>query len=103
MILQTGYFFQCYSVNCPSRFQNIVIMERQTPNDRRTKGYILMRAIMDYGMGVIIMGVGVFFAFAPRLGYNMDMGDAYRYLLSGIFIVYGGWRIYRGYKKNYFR
>ena len=78
-------------------------MENQNPDDRRSKGYILMRSIMDYGMGVIILGVGVFFAFAPKLGYNFDMSNLYRYAFAGLFILYGGWRIYRGYQKNYFR
>jgi hypothetical protein len=76
-------------------------MENETP-DRRTKGYILMRTIMDYGMGIIIFGVGVFFAFAPKLGFNFNMSDLYRYSFSALFIIYGGWRAYRGYKKNYF-
>ena len=78
-------------------------MDKETPEDRRTKGYILMRAIMDFGMGIIILGVGVFFVLAPKLGYNFDMGNLYRYLFSGLFIVYGAWRIYRGYQKNYLR
>jgi hypothetical protein len=82
---------------------NMENMEKESPDDKRTKGYILMRAIMDYGMGIIIFGVGVFFLFAPRLGYNFDMGNAYRYSFSGLFMVYGAWRIYRGYQKNYFR
>ncbi len=73
------------------------------PEDRRTRSYALMRAIMDYGMGIIILGVGIFFVFAPRLGFSFDMSNAYRYCIAGIFILYGGWRIYRGYQKNYFR
>jgi hypothetical protein len=78
-------------------------MEREKPDDRRTKGYILMRTIMDYGMGVIISGVGIFFLIAPKLGFNFDMSNFYRYSFSGLFILYGSWRIYRGYQKNYFR
>ncbi len=76
-------------------------MENKNP-DRRTKGYILMRAIMDYGMGILIFGLGVFFFFAPRLGFGFQIEDFYRYFFSGLCVVYGGWRAYRGYKKNYF-
>jgi len=83
-------------------FSNEKTMENETP-DNRTKGYILMRTIMDYGMGVIILGVGVFFLVAPKFGFNFEMGNLYRYMFSGLFIIYGGWRFYRGYKKNYFR
>jgi hypothetical protein len=77
-------------------------MENQDP-DRRTKGYILMRAIMDYGMGVIIFGIGIFFLFAPQLGFGFEIQGFYRYFFGGLCLVYGAWRVYRGYKKNYFR
>ena len=39
-------------------------MRNEAP-DRRTKGYVLMRAILDYGMGIMIAGFGVFFLLAP--------------------------------------
>ena len=35
--------------------------EDQEP-DRRSKGYILRRSVMDYGMGVIIFCLGIFFS-----------------------------------------
>jgi hypothetical protein len=71
-------------------------------SDRRKKGYILMRTIMDYGMGIIIFGFGIFFLLAPRLGIGFQIDDFYRYCFGGLCIIYGGWRVYRGYKKNYF-
>ncbi len=78
-------------------------MENENSEDRRTKGYILMRRIMDYGMGIIILGVGIIIALAPKLNLNINMSDLYRYSISGLFVIYGAWRIYRGYQKNYFR
>ena len=71
-------------------------------SDRRTKGYILMRAIMDYGMGIMIFGFGIFFLLAPKLGFGFEIEDFYRYFFGGLCILYGGWRFYRGYKKNYY-
>jgi hypothetical protein len=71
-------------------------------SDRRKKGYILMRTIMDYGMGIIIFGFGIFFLLAPRMGIGFQIDDFYRYCFGGLCIIYGGWRVYRGYKKNYF-
>ena len=76
-------------------------MQNEAP-DRRTKGYIMMRAILDIGMGALIAGFGIFFAIAPRLGFNFNVDNFYRYSLSVLFLVYGGWRIYRGYRKNYY-
>jgi hypothetical protein len=77
-------------------------MENQTP-DRRTRGYVLMRTIMDMGMGILIFGLGIFFLIAPWIGIPFGVDTFYRYLFSGLCIIYGGWRVYRGYKKNYFR
>ena len=77
-------------------------MENEGP-DRRKKGYILMRTIMDYGMGIIIFGFGIFFLLAPRMGIGFQIDDFYRYCFGGLCIIYGGWRVYRGYKKNYYR
>jgi hypothetical protein len=76
-------------------------MQHDAP-DRRTKGYMMMRAIMDYGMGFLIFMLGVFFIFSKQLGFNFEVESFYRYFFAGLCIVYGGWRAYRGYKKNYF-
>jgi hypothetical protein len=77
-------------------------MDNEAP-DRRTKGYILMRTIMDYGMGLLIFGLGIFFLLAPRLGVQLEVDPFYRYFFAGLCLVYGSWRAYRGYKKKYFR
>ena len=75
------------------------------PLSERDKGFIRMRSMMDYGMGILWFGLGVFFAFSRYL--NVDLGDQFDPLLirifGGICILYGGFRIYRGYKKNYLR
>ena len=76
-------------------------MENKGSN-RRDKGYALMRAIMDYGMGILIVCIGFFFLLAPSLGIGFEIEKFYRYFFSGMCLLYGGWRVYRGYKKNYF-
>ena len=69
--------------------------------ERRVKNYVLMRSIMDIGMGLVIFGFGVFLFLAPRLGIEFNVEPLFRYFFAGMCVVYGGWRIYRGYKKNY--
>ena len=81
--------------------ENFVLMENEAP-DRRKKTYMLRRAILDYGMGVIIFGFGVFFMIAPKLGFDFGVDNFYRYLFASLCLLYGGWRFYRGYQKNYF-
>jgi hypothetical protein len=76
-------------------------MENEAPN-RRKQGYILRRAILDYGMGVIIFCFGVFFLVAPKLGFDFGIDKFYRYFFSGLCLLYGGFRVYRGSQKNYF-
>jgi len=76
-------------------------MENEAPN-RRKQGYILRRAILDYGMGIIIFGFGVFFLVAPKLGFDFGIDKLYRYIFSGLCLLYGGFRVYRGSQKKYF-
>jgi hypothetical protein len=76
-------------------------MQNDAP-DKRTKGYILMRAIMDYGMGVLIFFLGIFFMFSKQMGFDFNVENFYRYFFAGLCMLYGGFRVYRGYKKNYF-
>jgi len=73
------------------------------PQDRHRKNYILRRSIMDYGMGGLIVGSGLFFVFAPMMGYvNFDFDPLLRYGFACLCFIYGAFRMYRGYKKNYF-
>ncbi len=62
-----------------------------------------MRTILDYGMGIMITGLGVFFLIAPRLGFDFGVDVFYRIFFACLCLIYGIWRVYRGYKKNYFR
>lgn len=65
-----------------------------------------MRSIMDFGMGILILCMGLFFFFRDKLkiGFNKSFPpDDIDKILGAICILYGLWRIYRGVKKNYFR
>ena len=77
-------------------------MENEAP-DRRKRSYTLRRAIMDYGIGFIIMGFGVFLLIAPKLGFSFSIDDLNRYLFSGLCLLYGAYRAYRGSRKDYFK
>lgn len=64
-----------------------------------------MRSIMDYVMGLLFFGIGVYFLAYKQLGINVfrRQPSSVDYLIGILFIIYGGWRMYRGYKKNYFK
>jgi len=69
---------------------------------KRDKNYLIMRSVMDYGMGLVILGFGIFFAIAPKLGIDFNIEPFFRYFFAVMCVIYGGWRVYRGYKKDYY-
>jgi len=77
-------------------------MPGEKEEDSRTRGYKTRRSIMDFGMGIIILCIGIFFLLASRFGVAFGIDNQFRYLFGGLSMIYGIFRIYRGYKKNYF-
>lgn len=71
-------------------------------SEKRAKNYTIMRSVMDLGMGLIILSFGIFLLIAPRIGIEFNIEPFFRYFFAGMCIVYGGWRMYRGIKKNYY-
>jgi hypothetical protein len=69
--------------------------------DRNTSS--LFRSIYNYAMGVLWLGVGIFFLFHEKWGYEFFDNDKER-LLGNIFgvsaVLYGLFRVYRGFKKQ---
>lgn len=73
---------------------------------QKRKQIIIRRAMMDYAIGGVITLVGIFFLVRNRfdLAFNERFPtDDTDYIFGGVCLLYGVWRIYRGYKKNYFR
>lgn len=72
--------------------------------DPKTKRYILMKSIMDFGMGFIYLAVGVVIFFSKEFHlYNDFTSSTPAKIFAVLVIIYGAWRIYRGIKKDYFR
>jgi hypothetical protein len=73
--------------------------------NKKRKQVSQMRSIMDYGMGTLFIIAGVIFLFHENL--KIPFGNSASTLMEkffgGLCLVYGGWRFYRGYKKNYFK
>lgn len=64
-----------------------------------------VRSVMDFAMGTILLLVGIFFLVYGFWDIKV-MGRAHQpldYLIGALFSAYGIWRIYRGYKKDYYR
>ena len=73
--------------------------------DKQRRQRSRMRSIVDYTMGSIFLLLGIYFLVYNKFGLKILDRDpsSIDYLIGGLFVLYGGWRIYRGYKKNYYR
>jgi len=73
---------------------------------RKRRQVSRMRSILDYGIGSVILLTGIFFVIRERLKLPLNERfppNAIDYIFGGICIMYGAWRIYRGYQQKYFR
>jgi hypothetical protein len=71
--------------------------------ERQQKSYTLMRMTYDLVMALLILGMAVVMIFAEKLKIEqiMSIDDTFRYLFGGICVLYGGFRLYRGIKRDY--
>lgn len=71
--------------------------------EQRTRRYIGMKSITDLGMGIIYAGVGIFILLAEKFNFTNEFtGSIIGKTFAVLVMLYGGWRIYRGIKKDYF-
>lgn len=74
-------------------------------DDKLRKQVATGRSIAHYGMGIfwILLGLAFLFRKSLKLAIEKYPPDYVDIVIGVLFVVYGSWRIYRGYKKNYFR
>ena len=90
----------------PTLFFKTILMadELEDNKDGRTKRYVMMRSIMDFGMGFFYIAVAAFLLLADQFGITLTFPPKpFSYIFAAICVLYGGFRIYRGIQKNYFR
>ena len=81
-----------------------MVMIEEFQNKQR-KQRSQMQSIMSYVMGSVFILAGICFLVYDKMGWSlMDREpSSIDYFIGGLFVIYGSWRIYRGYKKNYYR
>ena len=67
--------------------------------EEQRKKAIRIRSFMDFTMGILLVIAGTCLLLF-KVG---NLADLNRKLLGGLFVLYGLWRVYRGYKKDYYR
>lgn len=70
---------------------------------KQKKSYNLMRMSYDLTIAVLLLGMAVIMFFADKL--NMEQlldkeNEFFRYFFGGLCLLYGGFRLYRGIKRN---
>ncbi len=78
--------------------------EKEQMSDR-DKNIVRMRSLTNYVMGVFFIGVGFFFMFPTKYSAAfLNKWDASTIKMFAVICwIYGVFRLYRGYQKNYFR
>lgn len=71
----------------------------------RDKNMVRMKSITNYVMGIFLIGAGAFFMFPLKSTrqYIEQYDPVMIKIFAAVCFIYGAFRIYRGYKKNYFR
>ena len=71
--------------------------------EKQKKSYRMMRMIYDLSMAVFILGMAFILLLAEPLKIEqlMLVDPMYRYLMGSVSVLYGGFRLYRGIKRDY--
>lgn len=75
-------------------------------DEKKRKQVSSMRAITDYGMGIFFSVLGLVFLLHKQLGIDFSRFSktpVIDIIFGLLCLCYGAWRLYRGYKKNYFK
>ncbi len=70
---------------------------------KKQKSYTIMRMTYDLTMAIILLGMSTVMLFAQTLKIEqlISIEPTFRYLFGGICLLYGGFRLYRGIKRDY--
>ena len=90
---------------------NLLPPEKKIPmfeeyENKRRRQVSFMRSLLDYGIGIMIVIGGVFLFFRNKFDIEFNERfppNEWDKIFGIVFLAYGFWRIYRGYKKNYFK
>ncbi|MER3498063.1 MAG: hypothetical protein C4308_05210 [Chitinophagaceae bacterium] len=70
-------------------------------NDGRRSSRNQIHSIYNYAMGVLWLVLGAFFLLHEKFNINLGMDKVLTTIFGVSAVLYGSFRIYRGYKKNY--
>jgi ABC-type arginine/histidine transport system permease subunit len=70
---------------------------------KKQKSYTIMRMTYDLVMAALILGMALVLLLPEKMNleFFMSIDPVFRYLFGGICLLYGGFRLYRGIKRDY--
>ncbi|MEP6583829.1 MAG: hypothetical protein ABJA90_06170 [Ginsengibacter sp.] len=78
--------------------------EFENTTDTKSKRYMQMKSILDFGMGGLYIAVGIIIFFSKQFHLYTNFTESTpAKIFAVLVIIYGAWRIYRGFKKDYFK
>jgi len=75
-------------------------MDRQDFEEKQHRQQSRLRSFYDFGMGILWFVAGVFFLAYRKLGIDVQFDPLLSSIFGGACILYGIFRIWRGYKSN---
>jgi hypothetical protein len=71
--------------------------------EKQRRSYNTMRTVYNITMGIIILGIGAGILLNEKFGWiDFSQNNPIMiYAFSGLCFLYGGFRLYRGFKKDY--
>ena len=71
--------------------------------EKSEKIYRIFRSIYDFSMAALILGSGILMLFAKyfKLDQILNVDAEFRAIFGTLCMVYGTFRLYRGFKKDY--
>ena len=73
------------------------------PREKSERTYRVFRSIYDFTMATLILGCGVLMLGAKwfKLDQVLNVDAEFRTIFGGMCLLYGGFRLYRGFQKDY--
>jgi len=73
---------------------------RADPEERRRRTNSALRSVYDYVMGALWLGLGIVFVWHEKFGFELDLDPTLKLIFGIAAILYGAFRLYRGYRKT---
>ena len=76
---------------------------RNNTREKSERSYRLFKSIYDFSMAALILGCAVLMLGAKwfKLEQVLNVDTEFRTIFGGMCLLYGGFRLYRGFQKEY--